>query len=73
MLCERHGEITEDIKDHEKRISKLEISDATMNEKLTTLFKKIDELTTWIKALVMLGGTTLLGFFFWYIQGLGGS
>lgn len=71
MLCERHGEIAEVQKDHEKRISKLEISDATMNEKLTTLFKKIDELTTWIKALVMLGATSLIGFFFWYVQNIG--
>ena len=73
MICDRHHEVIEKQQDHEKRISKLELSDATMNEKLIKLFKKIDELTGWIKALVFVSSTTLLGFFIWSIQNIIGG
>lgn len=70
-VCERHEEIIEKLDDHEGRIRKLEISDAEMGEKIKNLIEKIDNLTSWIKALVMLGATSLVGFFVWYIQNLG--
>lgn len=53
-----------------KRIGKLEISDAKMGEKIENLIDKLDSLTNWIKALVMICITSLMGFFFWYIQNL---
>lgn len=68
--CDRHIEVVEKLDNHEKRIGKLEISDAKMAEKMENLIEKLDSLTSWIKALVMLGGTSLIGFFFWYIQNL---
>ncbi|MCT4507846.1 MAG: hemolysin XhlA family protein [Tepidibacter sp.] len=55
----------------EKRVGTLEISDATKGQKIENLIEKIDSLTSWIKALIMLFGTSLVGFFFWYIQNLG--
>ncbi len=66
--CESHEET---LRDHEKRIHKLEISEATFSERLVTLFNKIDELTWWMKALVMMSVTYLLGFLFWFIQSIG--
>jgi hypothetical protein len=73
MSCERHYEIVEKLDDHERRIVQLEINDARTGEKIQSLIEKIESLTTWIKALVMLGATSLVGFFFWYIQSIGGK
>lgn len=66
----RHQEVTNRLDAHEKRISNLEINDAKMGEKIENLIEKLDNLTSWIKALVMLGITSLIGFFFWYVQNL---
>ncbi|PAB61310.1 hemolysin XhlA family protein [Anaeromicrobium sediminis] len=71
--CSRHEDVNEALKEHEKRIHDLEIKDAEMGEKIRNLIEKLDSLTNWIKALVMLGGTSLVGFFFWYIQNIGGK
>lgn len=68
--CDRHQEIVNKLENHEKRIGKLEISDAKMGEKIESLIEKLDSLTGWIKALVMLVATSFVGFFFWYIQSL---
>ncbi|SHH76145.1 Haemolysin XhlA [Caloranaerobacter azorensis DSM 13643] len=70
-VCERHEEIMEKLDNHESRIVQLEINDAKMGEKIQNLIEKIESLTAWIKALVMLGATSLIGFFIWYIQSLG--
>lgn len=69
-ICDRHQEVVSRLDDHEKRIGNLEINDAKMSEKIENLIEKLDNLTTWIKALVMLGITSLVGFFFWYVQGI---
>ena len=75
------------LSDHADRIRALEIKDATQNEQLVTLFKKLDDLSDDIRDLMAfmksilwktIGGmgaaiTILLGFFFWYIQRLGGG
>ncbi|QEK12566.1 hypothetical protein FQB35_15535 (plasmid) [Crassaminicella thermophila] len=71
MVCERHEEIVNRLNNHADRIKQLEINNAKTGEKITSLIEKLENLTSWIKALVMLGGTTLLGFFFWYIQNIG--
>ncbi|HHT46729.1 MAG TPA: hypothetical protein GX004_05485, partial [Firmicutes bacterium] len=52
-VCEMHKEMREQVKDHEKRIVALEKSDAEFAIRLENLIKKIDELTGWIKALVV--------------------
>ncbi|WP_129599396.1 hemolysin XhlA family protein [Anaerophilus nitritogenes] len=69
-VCERHGEMVNRLGNHEDRIRQLEIHEAQTGEKITSLLEKLDNLTSWIKALVMLSGTTLVGFFIWYIQSL---
>ena len=75
------------LNDHGDRIRALEIKDATQNEQLATLFKKLDDLSSDIRDLMALmksvawklvGGVTsllavFLGFFIWYVQKLGGG
>lgn len=68
--CDRHKELVDQLQNHEKRISSLEISDAKTGEKIQNLIEKIESLMTWIKALIMMGATSLLGFFIWYIQNI---
>jgi hypothetical protein len=68
--CELHKDIRESIKDHERRIGSLEQSNAEFAVRLENLCKKLDELTGWIKALVVAIVTTGVGFFVWYIQSL---
>lgn len=69
-ICEMHEEMKQTIKDHEKRIVCLEKTDAEFAVRLENLCKKLDELTGWLKALVVAIATTGLGFFIWYIQSL---
>lgn len=69
--CDRHIEVVNKLDDHEKRIGNLEINEAKSGEKINNLIEKIENLMTWIKALVMLGITTFAGFFIWYIQTIG--
>jgi hypothetical protein len=63
-------QIKEQVKDHESRIRKLEISDATMTERMDNLIKQLSSLTGWVKALVIILITSLTGFLIWYIQSL---
>ncbi len=67
---QKSDEIMEKISDHETRIRELEIKEARISEKIEGLITKLDSLTNWIKALVMLGLTSLVGFLLWYIQNL---
>lgn len=69
-ICEMHKELTETVKDHEKRIVVLEKSDAEFAIKMENLIEKIDSLTGWIKALVISIIGTGVGFIIWYIQSL---
>jgi len=71
--CERHQEIVNRLDNHADRIRQLELNDAKTVEKIENLIEKLEVLMTWIKALVTLGGTSLVGFFFWYIQSIGGK
>ena len=68
--CEKHEEIREQLRDHEKRIIALEKADAEFAIKLESLLEKIDSLTGWIKALVVSIIGTGVGFIIWYIQSL---
>ena len=69
-ICDRHQEVLNRLDNHEKRIGQLEINNANMGEKIENLIKKLDSLTSWIKALVMLVAASFTSFFFWYIQSL---
>ena len=68
--CVMHKEIKETLKDHEKRIVALEKSDAEFAIRMQNLIEKIDNLTGWIKALVVSIISTGVGFIVWYIQSL---
>ncbi len=67
---EEHEEIREQLRDHEKRIVALERADAEFAIKLENLLEKIDNLTGWVKALVISIITAGVGFVIWYIQSL---
>ncbi|SHJ50690.1 hypothetical protein [Paramaledivibacter caminithermalis] len=67
---ENHDSITKKIDDHEDRIRNLEFNQIKISEKIECLIVKINSLMTWIKALVMLGLTSLASFVLWYLQNL---
>ena len=69
-VCPAHGEVKDQLRDHEKRIVALEKSDAEFAIRLQNLIEKIENLTGWIKALVVSIITTGVGFIIWYIQSL---
>jgi len=69
-VCTVHSEIKEQLKDHEKRIVALEKTNAEFAIRLDNLLEKIDNLTSWIKALVVSIVGTGVGFIIWYIQSL---
>jgi len=69
-VCAAHQEVKEQLRDHEKRIVALEKADAEFAIRLQNLIEKIENLTGWIKALVVSIITTGVGFIIWYIQSL---
>jgi hypothetical protein len=69
-ICAAHEEVREQLRDHEKRIVALEKADAEFAIRLENLIEKIDNLTGWIKALVVSIIGTGVGFVIWYIQSL---
>ncbi|WP_432409350.1 hypothetical protein [Wukongibacter sp. M2B1] len=69
-ICDKKDEVTGRLHEHEIRIRELEIKDARTSEKIDGLVGKINGLTNWIRALIMLGLTSLIGFLIWYIQNL---
>jgi len=69
-VCAAHQEVKDQLRDHEKRIIALEKADAEFAIRLQNLIEKIDNLTGWIKALVVSIIGTGVGFIIWYIQSL---
>jgi len=69
-VCSAHEEVREQLRDHEKRIIALEKTDAEFAIRLENLIEKIDNLTGWVKALVISIVGTGVGFIIWYIQSL---
>ena len=69
-VCPTHEEMKDQLRDHEKRIVALEKSDAEFAIKLQNLIEKIENLTGWIKVLVVSIVGTGVGFIIWYIQSL---
>ena len=64
----RFSEYDRKFSDVEGRLVKLEVNDAMITERISNLINKIDGLTSWMKAIVMLFAGSLLSFFVWYIQ-----
>lgn len=60
----------ETLQDHEKRLRHLEENSIRLGERLENLCKELSGLTLWVKTLVGLMLTSLVGFFIWYIQTL---
>ncbi|MEN6391074.1 MAG: hemolysin XhlA family protein [Syntrophomonas sp.] len=58
------------LNDHADRIRVLETSDARQTVMIEQLCEKLDNLTSWIKALVITIITGGGGFFVWYVQSL---
>ena len=58
------------LREHGKRLDKLEQKNAEFRVHIQNLCKKIDELTSWIKALILAMIGTFGGFVIWYIQSL---
>lgn len=68
--CTAHEEIRDQLRDHERRIVDLEKTDAEFAIRLENLVQKLEELTGWLKALVIALITATGGFIIWYIQSL---
>ncbi len=60
----------ETLQDHETRIRRLEENSIRLGERLERLCRELSSLANWIKTLVTLGATSLVGFLIWYIQSL---
>ena len=60
----------EAIKEHDKRLDKIEQETAEFRIHIQNLCKKIDELTGWIKWLIVTIAGTAIGFVVWYVQSL---
>ena len=69
-VCAAHEDMRDQLRDHEKRIVALEKADAEFAIRIENLIEKKDNLTGWIKALVVSIITTGVGFIIWYIQSL---
>ena len=58
------------LKEHGRRLDKIEQESAEFRVHIQNLCKKIDELTGWLKALVLTIIGTFGSFIIWYIQSL---
>jgi len=67
VKVQEHDEL---LKEHGKRLDKIEQESAEFRVHIQNLCKKIDELTSWIKALIVAMLGTFGGFIIWYIQSL---
>jgi hypothetical protein len=70
QACGLHEEMKDQLRDHERRIVALEKTDAEFAIRFENLCEKIENLTGWIKALVVTLITSGVGFIIWYIQSL---
>ena len=67
VKVQEHDEL---LKEHGRRLDKIEQESAEFRVHIQNLCKKIDELTSWIKALIVAMLGTFGGFIIWYIQSL---
>jgi hypothetical protein len=67
VKVQEHDEL---LKEHGRLLDKIEQENAEFRVHIQNLCKKIDELTSWIKALIVAMLGTFGGFIIWYIQSL---
>ncbi len=67
VKVQEHDEL---LREHGRRLDKIEQDSAAFREQIKNLCSKIDELTGWIKALILAIIGTFGGFVIWYIQSL---
>ncbi|HHU63697.1 MAG TPA: hypothetical protein GXZ32_05755 [Clostridiales bacterium] len=60
----------EQLKEHGRRLDKIEQESAEFRVHIQNLCRKIDELTGWLKAFLLAMIGTFGGFIIWYIQSL---
>ena len=58
------------LKEHGRRLDRIEQESAEFRVHIKNLCKKIDELTNWLKALILTMIGTFGSFIIWYIQSL---
>ncbi len=79
-VCDRHDEVLSVLKDHSSRIATLESLTVAHNERMVTIFNRLDKIDKGldgIKAQIS-GGVIatimlLAGFFIWFVQTGGGG
>lgn len=67
VKVKEHDEL---LKEHGKRLDKIEQENAEFRIYIRNLCKKLDDLTNWIKKLILAILGALVGFVLWYIQTL---
>ena len=65
-------EVRQSLKEINEDIGEIKGDGRAFEERFSTLFNKLSELTAWIKGLVMLMIGALVSFFIWYVQTMGG-
>ena len=78
--CDRHDEVIAVLKDHGSRIATLESLTVAHNERMVTIFNRLDKIDKGIDGITskISGGMVavimlLAGFFVWYVQTMGGG
>ena len=69
-VCDFHEGVKETLQDHELRIRTIEQSSIKLAERIDHLCQNLNSAVNWIKTLVVMVITTMVGFFVWYIQSL---
>lgn len=58
------------LEEHDRRLDRIEQDNVEFRVQIKNLCRKLDELTGWIKALILTMIGTFGGFIIWYIQSL---
>mgnify|MGYP001275464414 CR=1 FL=1 len=58
------------LEEHDRRLDRIEQDGVEFRVQIKNLCRKIDELTSWLKALILAMIGTFGGFVIWYIQSL---
>ena len=69
-VCDYHEDMKETVQDHELRIRTLEQNSIRLAERIDSLCQNLNTTTNWIKVLVGVILSSMVGFFIWYIQSL---
>ena len=69
-VCDFHEDMKETVQDHEVRIRTLEQNSIRLAERIDSLCQNLNSTTNWIKALIGVIISSMVGFFIWYVQSL---